>query len=210
MTDSTKITLSDKELSLVKNVEWILTKQMIIQKVYDLFSGSVEMVRSAIINIHPLPDTVRLSVPKIYKGENYLQLPYVIMDYPRCFDKEDIFAIRTMFWWGNFFSITLHLSGIYKVFIKENLYNRESIHADELFIGVNENQWQHHFEEDNFLPIAQLSQQQRVALFEKNNFVKLAIKFSLDKWHEMPALLNEGYKKMAELLINSPAGEKDL
>ena len=47
-------------------------------------------------------------------------------------------------------------------------------------------------------------------LFEKNNFVKLAIKFSLDKWNEMPALLNEGYKKMAGLLINSPAGEKDL
>src|SRR4051812_7539492 len=114
MTDATKITLSDKELSLVKNVEWILTKQMIIQKVYDLFAGGVETIRSAVINSHSLPDNVRLSVPKIYKGENYLQLPYVIMDYPRCFDKEDIFAIRTMFWWGNFFSITLHLSGIYK------------------------------------------------------------------------------------------------
>ena len=115
-----------------------------------------------------------------------------------------------MFWWGNFFSITLHLSGIYKIFIKENLYNRESIHAEELFIGVNENQWQHHFEEDNFVPLVQLSQQQRIALFEKNNFVKLAIKFSLDKWNEMPALLNDGYKKMAGLLINSPTGEKDL
>ena len=51
------------------------------------------------------------STPKIAKGENYLQLPYVLLDYPRCFDKENIFAIRTMFWWGNFFSITLHLSG---------------------------------------------------------------------------------------------------
>lgn len=210
MTDTTKVTLSDNELSLVKNVEWILTKQDIIQKVYDLFAGCVDRIKTTVIDTNHLPGHISLSVPKIYKGENYLRLPYVIMDYPRCFDKEDIFAIRTMFWWGNFFSITLHLSGIYKDFIKRNLYDGDVVYEDGFFIGVNENQWQHHFEEDNFLPLAQLTPQQRIALFEKNNFVKLAIKFSLDKWNQMPALLNEGYKKMAGILISYPAGEKDL
>ena len=32
---------------------------------------------------------------------------------PAVFSKENIFAIRTMFWWGNFFSISLHVSGKY-------------------------------------------------------------------------------------------------
>ena len=55
------------------------------------------------------------SSPKISKGENYKGLPWLVLDYPRYFNKEDIFAIRTLFWWGNFFSITLHISGKYKM-----------------------------------------------------------------------------------------------
>lgn len=200
MADATKITLSDKELSLVKNVDWILTKQQITQKVYDLFAAAVESVRSEFIGRHQLPEQISYSVPKIYKGENYLQLPYVIMDYPRCFDKENIFAVRTMFWWGNFFSITLHLSGIYKMFIKEDFFDAAGKSHHEIYIGVNENQWQHHFEADNFIPVTELSQQQRQALIAKNNFVKLAIKFSLDDWNKMPRLLNAGYRKIAGLI----------
>jgi hypothetical protein len=210
MPEKTKITLSDKELSLVTNVDWILTKQVIIEKVYGLFAGSVDSIKSSIISTTSLPDQVILSVPKIYRGENYLQLPYVIMDYPRCFEKEDIFTVRTMFWWGNFFSVTLHLSGIYKEFVKDNLYRDMPASIHELFIGVNENQWQHHFEADNFLPFSQVTQQQRVALFEKNNFVKLAMKFNLDQWDEMPRLLNESYKIIGGLLVSCPSGEKDL
>ncbi len=197
MPGKTKITLSDKELSLVKNVDWILTKQLIVEKVYELFAQNIPLIQSTIINNDILPDNVRLSVPKIYKGENYLRLPYVILDYPRCFEKEDIFAVRTMFWWGNFFSVTLHLSGIYKNFAKEKFYTASASLMEGFFIGVNENQWQHHFEEDNFLPYDQFTQQQRIELFEKNNFIKLAIKFGLDEWNEMPALFNEGYKRIS-------------
>ena len=37
-----------------------------------------------------------------------------MLDYPALFKKDEIFALRTMFWWGNFMSITLLLSGGYK------------------------------------------------------------------------------------------------
>jgi len=35
--------------------------------------------------------------PKISKGENYEGLPWVILDFPRYFDKENVFAIRCFF-----------------------------------------------------------------------------------------------------------------
>ena len=210
MPDKSKITLSAKERSLVTNVEWILTKQAIIQKVYDLFAGNIAAIKHAVLDNKTLSASVRLSVPKIFKGENYLQLPYVIMDYPRCFDKENIFAIRTMFWWGNFFSITLHLAGEYKNIVKENLYNGNHEPITDLYIGVNENQWQHHFEQDNFLPYTRFGKQQRIELFEKNNFIKLALKFELEHWNNMPDLFAEGYKSLAGILFNYPNGETDL
>ena len=201
MADTTKITLSDKELSLVTNPDWILTKHVIIEKVYGLFAENIPVIKSVLAKAGTvLPMEVRSSVPKIYKGENYLQLPYVMLDYPRCFNGKHIFAIRTMFWWGNFFSITLHVCGEYKQALKEMLLKNERLRDSRFFIGVNEDQWQHHFEESNFLPFRDLTKEQQIELLEQNDFIKLALKFDLSQWNDMPALLQEGYNKIAAIL----------
>ena len=201
MTSATKITLSDKELSLVTNADWILTKQVIIGKVYQMFSEIIPGIKSMLLHEQALlPAEVISSVPKIYKGENYLQLPYVMLDYPRCFNRENIFAVRTMFWWANFFSITLHVSGDYVNTVKGKLLKNKGLISSDFYIGVNENQWEHHFEENNFLPYQQLDKAQQIKLFEQNDFIKLALKFDLQQWNRIPALLHDGYKKMAALI----------
>jgi len=111
---TTNVELSKNELELVSSSEFILTKNRIIEKVYNLFGALSEQYKAA-LNEHReiLPVDIFKTPPKIYKGENYLSLPYVMMDYPRMFSKEDVFAIRSFFWWGNYFSITLQLSGKY-------------------------------------------------------------------------------------------------
>ena len=200
MPDQTKLTLSEKELSLVKNVDWILTKQLIIEKVSGIISAGIPVISEVFSGKEEIDPEVRSSTPKIFRGENYLQLPYVIMDYPRVFNREDIFACRTMFWWGNFFSINLHLSGKYKSLLKDAMHSANAINREDIFIGVNENQWQHHFEADNFLPWSNFTVQESTALFEKNNYIKLAIKLSLDDWDQLPYLLEEGYKRLAALI----------
>lgn len=200
MPDKTKITLSDIELSLVKNVDWILTKQVIIEKVFAIFAAEIPVINEVFLSKDQIPQDVRSCTPKIFKGENYLQLPYVIMDYPRAFNREDIFACRTMFWWGNFFSINLHLAGKYKIHLKKAMHNATAINREDIFVGVNENQWQHHFEADNFLPWNNFTEQESAALFEENDFIKLAIKFSLDDWDHVPYLLEQGYKRLTALI----------
>ncbi len=201
MSSDTKITLSDKELSLVTNADWILTKQIIIQKVYKMFAESIPVMQTLMLhkNVN-LPVEARSSVPKIYKGENYLQLPYVMFDYPRSFNKENIFAVRTMFWWANFFSITLHISGNHVKEVNKNIMKNKQLLTNDFFIGVNESQWEHHFESHNFLPYPSMTDEQRIKSLEQNDFIKLALKFELQQWNHMPALLNEGYKKIALLI----------
>jgi len=112
MIDKTKITLSAKELELVCSTDWILTKHIIIEKVINLFSAMlISMQQKTGEQKSNLPVEVFIKDPKISRGENYRQLPYVMLDYPRYFEKQDTLAIRTFFWWGNFFSINLQLSG---------------------------------------------------------------------------------------------------
>lgn len=201
MSDLTKITLSDKELSLVTTTYHILTKQAIIQKVFELFAGNVAVINAAFKSARvKLPVELVNAEPRIFKGENYLQLPYVIMDYPRLFHKEDIFALRTMFWWGNFFSITLHVSGKYKTAFISSLSRKVELIGKEFYIGVNEDQWQHHFEKENFMPYHQYQEKQKCLFPGHNNFLKLALKFDLEKWNDMPDIMKDGYQKIAGIL----------
>jgi hypothetical protein len=196
MNDTAKLTLSSGELALAMDKNIILTKKIIIEKAYNLFS---EMAKAANIifakNLQPF-DTILKAIPKIYKAENYNSFPYVLMDYPSTFEKENIFTVRTMFWWGNFMSITLHLSGEYKtVFEKKILDNREV----DFYICVNENQWQHHFEADNYKPFSTLSVAE-IEIIQQRKFIKIALKYELHHWNMMQQILPEGYKKINELL----------
>src|SRR6266511_3807431 len=101
-----KIRLSAKEMELVTNADWILTKNGIIQKVKQLLSDLLLVQEDMLHKFRPfLPAETGMSPAKISKGENYKGLPYLILDHPRYFGKDNVFAIRTLFWWGHFFSV---------------------------------------------------------------------------------------------------------
>lgn len=201
MNNDPKLMLSDEEQQLVNNTHWILTKRVILDKVGQLLGELSEQQKGIIENEKNwLPPEVCMSSAKISKGENYLQLPYLILDNPRCFDGTNIFAGRTMFWWGNFFSVTLHLSGTYKTLYQEGICERLLGEKQDIFICINENQWQHHFQGDNYISIKQLSHADLQGLIYEKQFLKLAIKFPLQQWDTIPVLLQEGFRKIITML----------
>lgn len=201
MTDVPKLTLSAEELQLVTNTQWILTKRVIIDKVNSLFGNlSVVFKNHITANNFFLQPAIVQSTPKIAKGENYLELPYVLLDYPRCFDKENIFAVRTMFWWGNFFSITLHLSGKYKQTFEATLHkNMQNLVQNDFYVCINEDEWQHHFNTDNYMLVNKLMPNE-INSITQTHFIKVAIKFPLEKWDTMPSLLEKSFVDLLQLI----------
>ncbi len=102
-----------EELSLMGNAEVLLMKRQVLQKVGDDFSKLENEFRN-ILKTSPgiaLPEGALLKAGKISRGENYKGLPYLVLDYPRLMTKEEIFNIRLLFWWGHYFSISLHVAG---------------------------------------------------------------------------------------------------
>jgi hypothetical protein len=200
MTDGAKIILSAQELQLMHNKEWILTKRIVINKVNSLFGSMVPGLQRVAAAQPGVPAEAAATNPKIHKGENYLGLPYLQLDYPAFFSKEGIFALRTFFWWGNFFSVTLHLSGRYKKMFAGNLHqNTLLLQQADYSICVNKNEWQHHFEADNYIPAAQQSQPQLHSIIDESAFVKLAAKFELSCWNEMPGIVTDTSVKMLQI-----------
>ena len=184
MLQATKITLSAQEKQLIGNSEWILIKHAVINKVIELLNNMLVHFKQTVeTGMHFLPAELRTAAPKISKGENYLSLPYVILDYPKFFYKKDVFAIRTMFWWGNFISCTLHLGGRYKILFQENIIkNINKKILDGLYLCINENEWQHHFGEDNYKSILAFTNDEIELLIKKQPFIKIALKYNLEEW----------------------------
>ena len=211
MNSQTKIHLSKLESELAQNKEWILTKRSVIDKVYRLF-GEMHTIYKQIAEqeTSSFIDGYKNTGGKISKGENYNQLPYVIMDYPALFTKENIFAIRTMFWWGNFFSISLHLSG--KKFQPQQSLSTLFLFLKEknFYICVAEDEWQHHFEPANYVNVSDLDEKKFKAI-SNEKFFKIAKRLDLNKWHEAPEFLEESFREIIEFLkISFPTGGKDL
>jgi hypothetical protein len=204
MNKETKITLSAKEQELVCNTDWILTKHAIIHKVYTLFGEAAAFMQKKVFNErNHLPEEVSASVPKISKGENYKGLPYVMLDYPRCFQKEKIVAIRTFFWWGNFFSINLQLSGEYKERLLPALRNNFSVlQQNDYWVCVSDNPWQHHFEEDNYLSLKKYTAEQFSSILHRESFIKIGKKIPLTQWDNTPAFIEQSFTEMITLLKN--------
>jgi hypothetical protein len=199
--DRTKIRLSPEEEELVATADWILTKNRVIQKINQLLSNVQTSQQQLLQSCATLEKEVLTSSPKISKGENYKGLPWLVLDYPRYFNKEDVFAIRTFFWWGNFFSITLHLSGKYKVkYEKKIIRSFESLKEKDFSVCINEEQWEHHFEASNYLPVSGMNQLHFEERIHNGSFIKLAKKIPLKQWDDVEKKLLEIFGQLINTL----------
>lgn len=205
----TKIQLSAPEMNLMCDAGIILTKNAILQKIKLLLEEVQQEMQLFKNPMLPAGDLFTIP-PKISKGEYYLGLPYLILDYPRIFTGTDIFAIRTMFWWGHFFSSTLHLAGSYKQQAATNLAAAYPYFKKAHYINVHANPWHHHFEEDNYVPIAGLQHEEFKKLLQQPH-IKIAAKWPLTQWHHAATNLYQNWENMLGICFNfHQSGEKDL
>jgi hypothetical protein len=195
-----KVTLSPEELRLVTDAGWILTKNRITGKVYELFGQLAEVYREYLNTHYPDELIMMAASPKIAKGEQYLGLPWVMLDYPRHFTRDDVFAVRSFFWWGKGCSITLQLSGSVFEKYRESLFSvlETSNHAG-WWIGVGEDPWQHHFDADNMMPLSA----DALSVGRQKPFLKLSALISLSEWDRLPAFFADRFTAFGKLLADA-------
>jgi len=195
----TKIQLLPAEMELVSSPDIILTKNTILQKIKLFFEG-LQMKQFDILKDHSsqLPSEILKIPPKISRGENYKGLPWLVLDNPRFFQHNNIFAIRTMFWWGNFFSITLHLSGGNKTnILKKIINNISTLKENNFYVYSGNDEWEHDLDPSSYIKFSSVNDDEFNQIISANNFLKLAIKFSIDSFEAIEEKLLRNY----ELLV---------
>ena len=185
MQDS-KFTLSDDEIKLLSDKNFFIQKKNSSEKIISALgelNDSINKIKNEYTNI--LPELALTVAGKISKGENYLGFPWIVLDNPRIFTNKDVFAFRSMFWWGNYFSFTLQLSGIYLQQHSENiLQNFEKLKRKNYLICINKELWIHHLESDNYSRLDDFDKIKMKKLIDENLFFKISRKLELNDWKE--------------------------
>ena len=202
--NAAKIRLSPKEKELVTDARIILTKNEILQKTKELLGQLQVKYQDHLQKMQEaLPALINQTSPKISRGENYKGLPWLMLDYPRSFSHSSVFAIRTMFWWGNFFSITLHLSGEHKqLHAKKIIAAFPLLKKNGFFCTAGSEEWEHHFEKENYTPLTKMNRKEFESIVMQGAFIKLANKVSLKKWGKVSVVLNRYFQQLFSILVD--------
>jgi len=128
----------------------------------------------------------------------------MVLDYPRYFKGRDVFAVRTLCWWGNSFSMALLLSGAYARRYHQILTERlrASSLSDDLFVCRHKDPWQHHFEPDNYLQSRDTEELCAGAdqSYLQHEFIKLCRRFPLERWDDFLPAFGETQRYFLNLL----------
>jgi hypothetical protein len=199
--DGSKVTLSAAELALAADPEVMLMKNSVIESVNALFGRLAERQSQSVRDIGPIFGSAFDTPPKISRGEKYRGLPYVILDHPRRFSGDDIFAIRTLFWWGHFFSVTLHLKGVWLERYSERIVGGQGWLSERGFhISTGRYEWEHHFGEDNYLPVSRLGAEEWKGACSRGGFARLAVRFPVSGFGEMEETLHDVFDDIVRWL----------
>jgi hypothetical protein len=195
--------LNEKQLNYVCDRDFLLTKHKIGKKVNRLLLAT-ESALKAYIRTNELyfPQDVKFRAGKIARGENYRLLPYYMLDFPRQFDQQSIFALRTMFWWGHPFSVTLHLAGLARArYLSRLRHHRLKLaECEALLYQREDNPWQHHLAEENYQPINKLTEEDWQQQLQTLPHIKLAVFMPLEQWNHLPDFTIDFFDTLAEVL----------
>ena len=199
-----EVSFSKEELIILNDTSFLKTKIIVTEKVLNLLIETEKKLKAFVKEEKQnFPDNLLIRAGKISKGEKYLNLPYQVLDYPRFFSKESVFTYRTMFWWGNFFSCTLHLQGDALEYYRDALL-QNLLHAPlaDCYVCVNNTTpWEYHFESSNFVPLNQIPASKLNQILKNHPFIKISRKLPLEKSDDLPAFALDSFKLFYKMLV---------
>ncbi|MFM2206640.1 MAG: hypothetical protein RL213_615 [Bacteroidota bacterium] len=193
--------LSDAELEVLSDTGFFLVKRSVTEKLDACFSGLQRDWKKDVVNWRFPVSGVDRERGKIFRGENYKGLPYVIMDFPKLFERENVFAVRTMCRWGHEFSVTLHLQGASLQPFLKDLYSRLGcFNPGETYFCVNRTPWEYDFGELNYRLLSETDEAAVKRHTEETGFLKVAVRLDLAKWRMLPEFAGDMIRRIGIFL----------
>lgn len=189
------------------DTRFILTKNAVLQKMEALLGALSETIREQVQKWALDQTTAFVLSPKIARGEQYQELPWLMLDYPRLFTKTDTCAIRCFFWWGNYWSVTLQLAGAYLDNCREELeaFVNRNEGQENWYLSVGTDPWVHELDGDAYVKTGNIDASYWT---EERSFIKLAKKIPLEQWDNIFPLLETNMISLLSMLQQTQAPKR--
>ncbi|MFN6946492.1 MAG: hypothetical protein ACK4ND_16210, partial [Cytophagaceae bacterium] len=187
--------LSPEEHAVISEKEYLIVKQQAIKKISDTLL-KVGTILYDDLNIVNFPFPIKKTT-KISKGENYRNLPYLVLDFPSYYQKNGFCMFRSLFLWGYGFSVELVISGDILARFKDQVYhNLRLIKENDYFICHGPTPWNYYYETDNYIPLGNVSDEKLYELIHKREFVKLGTFMPLECADELERFIYKNFLSM--------------
>ncbi|MCF8720944.1 hypothetical protein [Nitrospina gracilis] len=146
---------SDVELRLIRERELFLHKHSIIKKAEARLEELKEvMIAELAKDPGPVPLGTDLKRGKITKGENNKGFPFVSLDIPQFFTKEEYFTYRVLFWWGHYLGYSLVLKGpALPQYLDCLLARRGDARFADIWLARHDSPWEWEHADNHFSPV---------------------------------------------------------
>jgi hypothetical protein len=184
---------SEAEFEAIQNHSFFKVKAAAIEKVEQQFAEIAKEMEVTYSQYAPSISYAPNEVfSKISRGENLQQLPFLILDLPKHFTKEEVFSFRLLFWWGKGFTLFLHLKNDELQQILEMVL----IHSSQLVelnakLSTNGDEWSHDIDSESYQTLTNFNSSQGI------DFVKFAWFLPFSQATKLKEFTN---KRMSQIL----------
>jgi hypothetical protein len=174
------IKLTNHQLKLVSDPTYPLTKIEVMERLTTLLHACAAQLRE---NKLTVGNTQLFECEyKISKGENYKGLPYLVLDYPKINSKKFPILLRTMFWWGKYFSLNILIHDDVKIRIRDNSFYNTNLNDCKLL--VSSNIWEQDLAKEDYMHLSK-----EAMLLKESDYLKISKTVPIESYNELIAYM---------------------
>ena len=146
---------SPVEVKLLNTVDIFLHKPAIMKKAEaNLTALKQEVIKTLSQAPHPCPPESDIVKGQIVRGENHKGFPFISLDMPQMFSKNQMFTYRTLFWWGHDLIFSLILKQENQAPLIEKLIQlKEHPEWEDIQLAIALTPWEWEKDMNNFIPL---------------------------------------------------------
>ena len=169
------------EVKLLNTVDIFLHKPAIMKKAEaNLTALKQEIIKTLSQVPHPCPPESDIVKGQIVRGENHKGFPFISLDMPQMFSKNQMFTYRTLFWWGHDLIFSLILKQENQAPLIEKLIQLKK-HPEwkDIQLAIAPTPWEWEKDMKNFIPFFEASEIKIRDTINSVKYIKICRFYSL-------------------------------
>lgn len=186
-----------EEMRMICETDFFPAKAKIILKFHEEFMKLRDQLRMECKKtpLTAAPAGTDFETGQLVKGEKFHCFPYVYLDFPKFFSRDEMFTFRSFFWWGHSLRFCWFLSGTrLDQYQKSLLACHATLSNEGIFLSTADTPWEWGLEKPHAVFLDQIGKGHLKEILKDRPFLKLGRSAPLKSLEAQDTILQEGLR----------------